>query len=235
MKTDITKWMASNWVLIDLETTGLEPDRHGLVEVAAMKADGQVFCEECRPRVGAEVDADALEVNGHSMADLEKCPTPEWLAVSRLDEWMGEGFLLCGLNVGSFDAPMLRSAVDYSVCWGVLRLRNRRLAHRYVDLHSWAVLYARLAGVPVPERGFSADALADLVGIEREGRPHNAADGVLWAAEAFQRLFELLGADVTPGVLEKRRERLVQVRELESLGAAVMGGPDGRDGRGGHG
>lgn len=68
-------------LFIDCETTGLDPDKHALIQVAAIiEIDGQVKEElnvKMKPYKGQLVSGQALETTGIKLADLEGFPAPE--------------------------------------------------------------------------------------------------------------------------------------------------------------
>jgi len=57
------------YLIIDTETTGLRPARHGLIELAAAALDEKLavletFQADVRPPEGCEIDSEAMQVNG---------------------------------------------------------------------------------------------------------------------------------------------------------------------------
>ena len=59
-------------VVLDIETTGLDPDVHGIVSIGAVDVNSpeDMFYEECRIREGEKIDENALDVNGFT---LDEC------------------------------------------------------------------------------------------------------------------------------------------------------------------
>ena len=98
-------------IVIDVETTGLDPARHGLAAVAALDMDdGQLFYSAVRPHRGADVSDEALAVNGLSREALLVAPT-EGQVMSALGRWLSARapFLPAGVNP-RFDIDFLRAA-----------------------------------------------------------------------------------------------------------------------------
>lgn len=61
-------------LLVDTETSGLDPERNAILEVGAIALDdslapvGDPLEFTVRPRTGDEIEAEALRVNGHTWA-----------------------------------------------------------------------------------------------------------------------------------------------------------------------
>ena len=63
---------AGRYLVVDTETTGLHPARHGLIELAAAALDGQLilldaFQADVCPPEGVEYDPEALQINGFTL------------------------------------------------------------------------------------------------------------------------------------------------------------------------
>ena len=64
-------------IIVDVETTGLNPKNHSIVSIGAVdfsNPDNQLYLE-CRPWNGAEISERALEINGftrNGLADTSK-------------------------------------------------------------------------------------------------------------------------------------------------------------------
>lgn len=75
----------------DLETTGTNPDRHGIIQFAGLaEIDGVVaeaFELKMQPHDGAVIDDEALEVSGTSRDDLATF-TPNEEAYRQIDEFL---------------------------------------------------------------------------------------------------------------------------------------------------
>jgi DNA polymerase III epsilon subunit-like protein len=186
----------SSVVVVDVETTGLDPERCGILEIGAVAlVSGAEFSALCSVPFGARIEARALEVNGVRYEDLHDRSHPlDWRCVVEFDAWCRERglTLLAGMNP-SFDLGFLKAA-------GRRAIRDERgepfvpipaFPHRTLDMHSVAVAWAVRHGVPVPERGFYTDAIYELLGLPPEARPHRAIEGARREAEAFRVLLGL--------------------------------------------
>lgn len=74
---------------IDLETTGLNPRKHSVVQIAGIvEIDGvhkESFCYKVRPLKGSAVSRQALEVIGSTVEDLKGYPNPPLIKQELLD------------------------------------------------------------------------------------------------------------------------------------------------------
>ncbi|QQG39778.1 MAG: 3'-5' exonuclease [Candidatus Aenigmatarchaeota archaeon] len=170
-------------IVVDVETTGLNPDRHAIVSIGAVElANPQnIFYAECRAWEGAEVDENALRVNGFSAEQVRDA------SKKTLDQAMREflswtdscgNTMLAGHNT-SFDRDFLSaSAKRCGLVWP--------FAHRTIDLHT--VCYTKLLQDGQVMDGLSLNKILALVGLPREPDPHNALTGAKMEAEALSRL-----------------------------------------------
>ncbi|WP_026962490.1 helicase C-terminal domain-containing protein [Alicyclobacillus herbarius] len=99
------------FVVLDLETTGLSPDRHEILEIGAVEwIDGQIgetFHSLIRP--ASKVDAAIFELTGLSPADLMHAP-PMADVLPRLLSFL-EGHVLAGHHI-EFDLGFLHAACE---------------------------------------------------------------------------------------------------------------------------
>ncbi len=177
-------------IVLDIETTGLDPDLHGIVSIGAVDTNvpDEFFYEECRIREGEKIDEEALEVNGLTMdecRDKSKQSTRD--LILHFEEWLNTRTIkmIGGLHIGTFDVPFYnKKAIQVG-----LRARLRR---RSIDLHS--ITYAKMQelGKVVPMTdGWSVmdtDFIHPFCGLPKEPRPHNALNGAKWEAESLHRL-----------------------------------------------
>jgi DNA polymerase-3 subunit epsilon len=167
---------------VDLETTGLDPSRHDIVEVAVLR-----------------VDARTLEV----LAEYHTLVAPE-----RLDDAQPEALAICGFSKAAWTnavplreallavAPLLEGALvaghNVGFDWAFLEAGYRRagLALPRVDYHRLDT--ASLAW-PLVASGelssLSLDSLATYFGLDRP-RPHRALADARCALEVARRLSE---------------------------------------------
>jgi len=197
-------------IVLDIETTGLDPRLHSIVEVGAIDFDcpGNYFDARCQIREGAEIDLKALEINGLSLAEIrDKTILTQIDLISGFMNWMEniEDKTIAGQNV-DFDINFLnessaRCGLDFN------------LGKRKVDQHS--IVYAHLLkrNIKSPlKNGYSdlnSDFIMNYVGLPPEPKPHRAINGARYEAEALSRLiygrgmFEEFAGYVLPDYLQK--------------------------------
>ena len=169
----------SSLVVVDVETTGLDPLLCSLLSIGAVvPATGDEFYAECRVWAGARIERRALEVNGctHERCVDPALPSPAEI-VRQFITWChtrGLG-VLAGMNP-RFDREFLAAMAP-----------DARLpfSHRTVDLHTLAYAMAARRGLLVPASGFHTDAIYALLDLPPEPQPHNALTGARREAEAL--------------------------------------------------
>lgn len=176
-----------NLVVIDLETSGLNPVEHGILEIGAVKlATGEEF--ECRCRLGEEFKYDprVYPVNhiGESEARDERFMS-ETAAVSELLMWLGSGpKWMQGGSYPQFDLGFLHQVALESA---LILPMGRQL----LDLATVAVTYCIATGTQIP-KSLSADSIYRMLGLPEEPRPHRALQGARAEAHAFRTMFNRL-------------------------------------------
>jgi DNA polymerase III epsilon subunit-like protein len=186
-------------LIVDVEASGTEADLHSIVSVGAFELESpeRRFYEECRVFDGANIDPDALLVNGFTEAEITNpAKQAEAELVTKFLEWsqhIGDR-TLAGQNV-SFDRDMLRAAAGRAgLAWD--------LAHRTIDTHTLCFMHmVKNGGTPPidPQHRRSAlnlDTVLEYCGIPEEPKPHNAMTGALCHGEVISRL--LYGKKLLP-------------------------------------
>src|SRR5271169_856246 len=114
--------MADHYLLVDTETTGLDPNRHACLEIGAVLLDEKLnyapeprmFHRFIQPAPTAVIDHQALKINGHGWAAdpsselYQKAVEPhtawkhfyDWLAVSCAAGGEPRNVIAVGWNVG---------------------------------------------------------------------------------------------------------------------------------------
>lgn len=209
--------MSNQIIVFDLETSGLDPMRHGIVQVGALFLDRQEVDAHLRdaafgmyntlhfnmmadPRIIAnaktaakrnvEFHPQAFQVNGFTMDDIDNAP-PLYRTLHEFDAMVETGAVLAGWNAALFDIPFLKDA--YRMC---------RLDWRF-DYHAldfWGLAYAlKMAGVLPQSLKLSLQPFCDGMNLPSAGEAHTAhADAFrAWQAGAYLlRLMQVQG--VTP-------------------------------------
>lgn len=195
------------FLVVDVETTGLNPDRHSLIQIGVEDVmTAATFATDCRVWEGSEWSEGAAVVHGKS---LDWCIDPvkptEAEAIELLLAWLAQTYevppvILCGMNP-SFDLRFLQAAAaraDQAAVRGARegeRACGRQIrdwfGHRTMDMHTLAVQWAMDFGHPVPPAGFHTDSIYSMIRQPPEPRPHEAATGARREAEAFRELMGL--------------------------------------------
>jgi DNA polymerase III epsilon subunit-like protein len=190
--------LPENFVVIDVETTGLDHAAGSILEIGAVDGTGRSFYRRVameRGRVAMErgrvVEAGALRCNGIDALDLGLGVSVA-SAMCDLWHWLGGGvkrWIMGGKNP-QFDYAWLAAnwpQGDIGVGIGAV------ISRRCIDLHSLAYGYAMGQGMDMTVPGFSTDVIYSQLGMDPEPAPHNALRGALHELEGFRRL---LVADV---------------------------------------
>ena len=178
-------------LVLDLEASGLDAKDYSIVSLGALDSRNPTnrFYAECRIWDGAEVDPDALEVNGFSMDEInDENKMTEGELIRNFIDWSKdlENRTFCGQNV-SFDRDMAKAAAHRAHL-------NWNFAHRTIDTHSlcWMHMIKRGMDAPVDEEhrrsSLNLDTVLNYCGIPDEPEPHNALTGALCHAEVASRL-----------------------------------------------
>jgi DNA polymerase III epsilon subunit-like protein len=176
-------------IVLDIETTGLDPRRHSIVEVGAIDFDspGNYFNERCSIWNGAEIDFKALKINGLTLNEIQdQTIFTQKELISRFMNWIDqiEDKTIAGQNV-DFDINFLNES---SWRCGL----NLSLGKRKVDQHSIVYAHFLRRNIRPPLKDGSSDLNSDFimnyVGLPSEPKPHRAINGARFEAEALSRL-----------------------------------------------
>jgi DNA polymerase III subunit epsilon len=173
-----TSWRAARFVVVDLETTGLDPRRDGVISFAAVPvAGGRIVVGETVTglvRPAAPPPPPSIEVHGLRAQDLAAAAPPPG-ALEPLVRAMRDRILVA--HVAGIERAFLRPH---------LRLPERWLPRRAVD----TALLWRLLGIHRGEGDPGPCSLAELaasLGLPAH-RPHDAEGDALTTAQAFLAL-----------------------------------------------
>jgi DNA polymerase III epsilon subunit-like protein len=176
-------------IVLDIETTGLDPRRHSIIEVGAIDFDcqGNYFNERCSIWDGAEIDFKALEINGLTLSEIQdQTINTQKEIITKFMIWMDQiqDKTIAGQNV-DFDVDFLNES---SLRCGL----NFSLGKRKVDQHSIVYAHFLKRNIRPPLKdGFSdlnSDFIMNYVGLPSEPKPHRAINGARFEAEALSRL-----------------------------------------------
>jgi DNA polymerase-3 subunit epsilon len=171
------------FVVLDVETTGLNPRTDRLVTIGAVGVHGgEILIEDSfEALLKIERNTAAVTVHGITRAEsLSGLEEPQ--ALEQFLEYLGDGVIVghhVGHDIGTFNA-------GYERHWG-FHLLNRSLDTMDLTLH--LERDAAFAGRPRIRR-FTLDALCDMFGIVPYDR-HTACGDAFMTAQVFLRLLHL--------------------------------------------
>jgi DNA polymerase III epsilon subunit-like protein len=177
-------------IVLDVETTGLSPERCSILSLGAVDLTDPTnqFYEECRAWEGAHVSEAALAINGFSKAETAGT------------EKQSEAELIASFIAWATDRPQDRTLAAQNVSFDLEFVQQACLraglecpfAKRTLDVHTLAWLHMTGRGIAPPldnhHSAISLDAALRYCGIPEEPKPHNALTGALCHAEVIARI-----------------------------------------------
>ena len=164
-------------IVVDIETTGMEPDRHSIVSIGAMEYENPEnrFYKECRMDEDRKIDKKSFEINGFTKKEVtdKKKPTVKEL-LEDFTEWTKKikERTIAGDNIW-FDIGFLEYNFEEK---GI----KSPFKKEYVELHELTPL--------LKEMPWSLDIVLNMVGVPPRDGTHNALDDVELTAEAIARI-----------------------------------------------
>lgn len=179
-------------ISLDVESSGLDPRTASIVSIGAIDTDEPTnqFYDECRVWDGAEINDDALAVNGFSREEID----------SKAQGKKSEAELIQAFVAWATDRPQNRTLLAQNVPFdlGFVQQACKRagiefpFAHRALDLHTLCWMHMTLQGIEPPtakhRTAINLTAVLQYCGLPEEPKPHNALTGALCHAEAFARM-----------------------------------------------
>jgi DNA polymerase III subunit epsilon len=171
------------FVVLDSETTGLNPrvDRLVTIGAVAVRAGEILLDDSFDALLRVEENTTAVTVHGVTR-DESQAGMEEAEALERFLDYLGDGVIVghhIGHDVATFDA-------------GYERLEQGRLLNRSLDTMDLTLFLEQdgaFAGRP-PIRAFTLDALCEMFGVIPHDR-HTASGDAFITAQVFQRLLKL--------------------------------------------
>ena len=191
-----------NYVIFDLETTGISPNYDEVIEISALKVKGGEVVDEFNTLVnpGRKIPFGATKVNGITNAMVAEAPAFSHVLEEFLD--FAEGLVLVGHNIARFDMKFIwRDAEQY---FGEIPQNN------YVD-----TLQVARKHLPKMEHHRLVD-LAEHYGISSEGA-HRALNDCYMN----QKVYECMVAEMR----EAQKKRVEEARKKASEDVEVQQRP----------
>lgn len=176
-------------IFLDLETTGLDPTKHSVIEIAFKVIDISSGLEKFTYQsivrqpyaVWEGRDPSSVEVNGFTWEKLESGKPPEQVrdeVIAIFNEVgivRGKAVYIC--QNPSFDRGFFGQLID------VYTQERLNWPYHWLDFASmyWALLVMKMReeGTPFPvEMNLSKNSIAKLHNLPTEDRPHSALNGV---------------------------------------------------------
>ena len=175
-------------IVIDVETSGLDPKENGLLSIGAVDFENPEtkFYGECRLKEDAKIDPKALEVNGFTEEQIRQCARSCEDLLKEFLNWSTtiKDKTLEGHNL-HFDISFLKENVKAAgLKWP--------FHFRCVDLHGVFYVYLLKKGETIPlKEGVSKldlDFIIDYFKLEKRKGAHNALQDALLTREAFEKI-----------------------------------------------
>lgn len=179
-------------IVLDVETTGLVPEKHSILSLGAIDLNDPTnqFYEECRVWEGAEIEEDALRINGFQKEEVEGQGSGK----------QTEAGLIASFVAWATDRPQDRTLAAQNPSFDLefVQAACKRasiecpFAKRTLDVHSLVWMHMRMRGMEPPlekhRSALSLDACLRYCGIPEEPKPHNALTGAFCHAEVISRV-----------------------------------------------
>ena len=209
----MANWTDMAWLCIDSETTGIDPASARIVELAAVQFQQGKPCRRMGMLInpGTPIPDDATAIHGIRDEDVASCP--------RIDE-VSERFLrhvraaevLVGYN-WPFDSAMLEAS----------------LGQAWLDAIAGKPILDVLVVVRLEEVGrfwkgpgrHRLDAVAERLGISREGQAHRASSDCVLTCRILWHLREHLPADADAAAARVAEEGLRQEHDYQKWRSSV--------------
>jgi len=178
-------------ISLDVESSGLDARACSIVSLGAVDTEDAAnqFYDECRVWEGAEINDEALAVNGFTREELGEGSAKKT-----------EAELIRDFIAWATDRPQNRTLVAQNVAFDLAFVQaackragvESPFAHRTLDTHPLCWLHMVKRGLTPPvanhRTAINLDFILEYCGLPGEPKPHNALTGALCHAEAFSRM-----------------------------------------------
>ncbi len=187
-----------NYVLFDLETTGLDIETDKIVEIGAVRVrDGQIT-DEYSTLVNPECEIPQRVIDIHGITNEMTKDSPMITEALRMfNDFIGEDILI-GQNIRDFDLPIIWRACEANF--------GKTISNDYIDNLS-------TARIALPElESHSGKALGDIYGIHSD-----VAHRAIYDCRATYALYEIVGIIAEEKLKDPEAIPNLKKRELRSL------------------
>lgn len=191
-------------VFVDIETTGLDFDRHVAIDIALIIVDLNDYtdvheytsCIRCDDSDWWYSDPKALEVNGYNSLNHPKIAQDDWIVSEQIEDFLrrheivkGKAFFIC--QNPSFDRPFFLQLMCHE------KMIEMDLPYHWLDLASmyWIKFFGSFYPIPSPyciipemasEISLSKDSIAKHLGLSPEEKPHTAIRGARHLLDCYR-------------------------------------------------
>lgn len=101
------------YVVFDIETTGLYPNKDRIVEIGAVKFDGEKWVEDFSLLInpGVRIPSEVTAIN-HITNEMVSYALPSQVALHQFQKFIEDADFLVGHNAAKFDYPFLLSEFE---------------------------------------------------------------------------------------------------------------------------
>ncbi len=194
---------SSKFLVIDTETTGLSPTKHGLIQIAALALDVKLnikdtFVMDICPPDGYEVSEEAMKITGFTLERIEKGASYKEFC-DKFSQFVKNNFDEEPTAIGQF-YPFDFAVLDnvFTRCGFAETMSRDILTNKFIDTKSLVLsinLKASMAGkeIPFPVASLSKPGgLKDKFGIYDKFQAHDALGDVMATREVLINLLNFI-------------------------------------------
>ena len=163
-------------VFVDVETTGLDPNIHEIIEIAILPLEGPVWETKIKPEHIEKASPKALEINGYRDHPEDWGSAPLFHEIAPEIATRLKNTMIAGQNT-NFDMGFIQSLSKRH------DIPLKGVAYSWVDTVTLA--YEHLVPLGIPD--LKLQSICDFLGIPNEGQ-HTAAADVYRTREAYLKM-----------------------------------------------